>query len=50
MRPNGLSELEQDAAYGTVCRVMEIASMTFEAAGRGAMIDPRESSDRSDDE
>jgi hypothetical protein len=41
MRPNTLNDEEKDAANGTVRRVMEIASMHFEASGRGPMINLR---------
>jgi hypothetical protein len=40
-RPNGMTKDEQDAAYGTVRRVMEIASMHFDAIGKGPVIDLR---------
>jgi Tfp pilus assembly protein PilE len=40
-RPNAMTNEEQDAAYGTVRRVMETASMHFETVGQGPTIDLR---------
>jgi len=40
-RENSLPPVEKDSGYGTVRRVMETASIHFEAAGKGPMIDLR---------
>jgi hypothetical protein len=41
MRPNSFDHEEKETAYGTVRRVMEIASMQLEADGRGPKVDLR---------
>jgi hypothetical protein len=50
MRANDFDQEEKDAAYGTVRRVMETASMHFEAAGRGPTVDLRSGESRRDGE